>query len=69
MTNSGRVAKFRRTVIPRLSLGDNGMTNRTFPLHKIGISCDQENRYVAVTVADHAPKRAPAVRPSPVSPF
>ena len=33
-----------------------------FPLHKIGIS-DQENRDVAVTVADMRPSAARAVRP------
>jgi len=32
----------RRTVISRLSLADNGMANRTFPLHKIGTSCDEK---------------------------
>ena len=33
------------------------------PLHKIGISCDQENRDVAVTVADMHPSASPCGSP------
>ena len=42
MTSAGVVAYLRRTVISRLSLADNAMANRTFPLR--GLTLQESDR-------------------------
>jgi hypothetical protein len=65
----GSVAWLRRTVISRLSLADNGMANRTFPLHKIGISCDEKTGMSRSRLRIMRRNATRAVRPSPAAPF